>query len=193
MSTQKNQIVDLLEYAKKLKSKDNQKNFISLPDYEEIAKDFLLATNHMIDPEFATMYAFCIKTDFNLSDLIQEEHFTIASGYEVVVLAKSKDIYEMIASKGARRAARYFPYVAFSTYGWSAAIDSDTDIEDEILPPSQRPDRRRVKMVIFSSSFQQQLTAISFRDENDEYILDDYIFDSTGTGSLADAVRELYT
>ena len=192
MSTQKNQIVDLLEYAKKLKSKDNQKNFISLPDYEEIVKDFLLATSHMTDSIFCTMFAFCVKTDFNLSDLIQEEHFTIASGYEVVVLAKSKDIYEMIASKGARRAARYFPYVAFLTYGWSAAIDPDTDIEDEILPPSQRPDRRRVRMVIFSSSFQQQFTAISFRNENDEYILDDYIFDSTGTGSLADAVRELY-
>lgn len=195
MSTQKNQIVDLLEYAKKFKSKDNQKNFISLTDYQEIAKDFLLAISHMTDPESTTMYAFCIKTDFNPSDLIQlihEEHFTTASGYEVVVLEKSKDIYEMIASKSARRAARYFPYVAFLTYGWSAAIDPDIDIEDEILPPSQRPNRRRVKMVIFSSSFQQQLAAISFINENDEYILDDYIFDFNIQGNLADAITELY-
>jgi len=178
MSEQKNNIVNLLDYAEKVKNKKQNKNPVSSSDYEKIAKQFLLAIHEMTDPEFATMYAFHVGPDLRV-DFIA--HVTT-----------SKDIYQMILTQDAQDAALNFDYIALLTYGWSAPIRVEADIEDEILPPSEHPERRRVKMVIFSDKFGQQMSAISFRSEDDEYVLEDYLFDDSGTGSLSNAIKALY-
>lgn len=65
------------------------------------------------------------------------------------VIAEESDIYDMLADvhNVARLFEAGFKSFAVSTCGWAAPIKDDEDDEDMDTPPSQHPERVRVRLV----------------------------------------------
>ena len=95
-----------------------------------------------------------------------------------------KDIYEIIYSDIARHMASKGEYIAIVTHGWASPI-SDGDEYSEV-PPSQHPQRRRVSICAVASRDASVHSAMRMAGE------DDFIFDNSGRGALADALYDLF-
>lgn len=94
------------------------------------------------------------------------------------------DVYELLASPKARSVAKDSEFVAILTCGWASPVTQDGDDE---VPPSQHPERRRVRLFIVASR-RGVASVLRFRDDPTNPITDD----GQARGSLADAVQQLF-
>jgi hypothetical protein len=103
--------------------------------------------------------------------------------YEAEEITTHGDIYEMLDSDDIDllvEASKY-DYLTVGTCGWAAPIDNNND-EDNDLPPSQHPAKRRVKLLCTSNTNQIGNT-ISFQDQKEH--LNPVVDLGNAKGSLA--------
>ena len=98
-------------------------------------------------------------------------------------LAEHGDVYELLEARGSA-IARMFDAAAVLTCGWAAPVD---DADDDDLPPSVHPRRRRVRLVVVVSDAGVG-SVLRFADTPDEIVTDP----GNAKGSLADAVERLW-
>ena len=122
--------------------------------------------------------AFGITLDKDLSVKITP----IASDGDVYVLLEEND--DLIAS------VNTFDAITIATCGWAAPIKDENgdDYEDQDLPPSQHPNRRRVRLFITGNKNKQVGSSITFKDSNEDPVYDF----GKARGSLADALGNLF-
>lgn len=101
---------------------------------------------------------------------------------EVTVISTHRDIYDLLDNPVNLNKANDGKYdlIAVLTAGWAAPTDSHTH-----LPPSEHPERRRVKMTMVGNTTSQYGSLLSF--DND----DDVMYDNmNASGALAEAFQE---
>jgi regulator of RNase E activity RraB len=115
----------------------------------------------------------------------------------ITFLAEHGDVYELIDAPTSA-IVRMFDAAVVLTCGWAAPIDrSDKndhhddgdhdDVDDKKLPPSQHPQRRRVRLVVVVGD-QGVGSVLRFADTPKEIVTDA----GSARGSLADAVNNLW-
>jgi regulator of RNase E activity RraB len=117
----------------------------------------------------------------------------------ITFLAEHGDVYELIDAPTSA-IVRMFDAAVVLTCGWAAPIDrknesesddSDDDVDDEDanekVPPSQHPQRRRVRLVVVVGD-QGVGSVLRFADTPKEIVTDA----GSARGSLADAVTNLW-
>ena len=107
----------------------------------------------------------------------------------ITFLAEHGDVYELIDAPTSA-IVRMFDAAVVLTCGWAAPIDrSDKNDHDdhENLPPSQHPQRRRVRLVVVVGD-QGVGSVLRFADTPKEIVTDA----GSARGSLADAVNNLW-
>jgi hypothetical protein len=73
------------------------------------------------------------------------------------------------------------------TYGWAAPITEDDDYKaDDALPPSQHPDKKRVRVLVTACDHGKFLTFLRFESDPDTVETQ-----GGGEGSMADAIQQL--
>lgn len=98
------------------------------------------------------------------------------------------DIYDLLADDYTLSIAKNSEYIAVLTCGWASPITPDqNENDDDIVAPSQHPQRRRVRLVVLASR-KGVASILRFSDNPDEVVTDD----GNARGSLADAVHELF-
>ena len=129
-----------------------------------------------IDYEFDSKYAkiFGVMLNDNL-DIQFEPIKTGADVYDLI-----NDSPELFA------AVNEYDLITIATCGWAAPISNDND-EGNDLPPSQHPEKRRVRLLTTANSNSQFGSSISFKDNPNEPVFD-Y---GNAKGALADAIMEL--
>ena len=102
-------------------------------------------------------------------------------------LAAHGDVYELLEARGSA-IARMFDAAAVLTCGWAAPVGDDNgDGNDDDLPPSVHPRRRRVRLLVVVSDAGVG-SVLRFADTPDEVVTDP----GNAKGSLADAVEQLW-
>ena len=104
-------------------------------------------------------------------------------------LAEHGDVYELLDAPSSA-IARMFDAAVVLTCGWAAPIDRDESPADEDsseVPPSQHPQRRRVRLVV-SVCDNGVASVLRFADTPDDIVTDA----GSARGSLADAVNNLW-
>ena len=109
----------------------------------------------------------------------------------ITFLAEHGDVYELIDAPTSA-IVRMFDAAVVLTCGWAAPIDrsrdnDEHDKDDENLPPSQHPQRRRVRLVVVVGD-QGVGSVLRFADTPKEIVTDA----GSARGSLADAVTNLW-
>ena len=118
----------------------------------------------------------------------------------ITFLAEHGDVYELIDAPTSA-IARMFDAAVVLTCGWAEPIDrsgdsgdkeendeeDDEDDDDKNLPPSQHPQRRRVRLVVVVGD-QDVGSVLRFADTPKEIVTDA----GSARGSLADAVTNLW-
>ena len=107
----------------------------------------------------------------------------------ITFLAEHGDVYELIDAPTSA-IVRMFDAAVVLTCGWAAPIDRKSesdDSDDENLPPSQHPQRRRVRLVVVVGD-QGVGSVLRFADTPKEIVTDA----GSARGSLADAVTNLW-
>ena len=102
---------------------------------------------------------------------------------DMVCRANAADIYDMLEDKSTIEIAKNSTNFAVVTTGWAAQAE---DIDDN-TPPSQAPNRKRVRLVVQVSKA-GVVSILRFQDRPNEIVTDE----GTATGSLADAVNQLW-
>ena len=77
-------------------------------------------------------------------------------------------------------------YVALVTCGWASPI-AQGESDDEQVAPSQHPERRRVRLMVFAGK-DGWASVMRFSDTPDETITDD----GNARGALAEAIMDLF-
>ena len=107
---------------------------------------------------------------------------------EIVQRHDNGDVYDLLSDEYTLSVAKNSEYIAVLTCGWASPIDHDQDNDDdEVLPPSRHPQRRRVRLVVLASR-KGVASVLRFSDTPDETVTDN----GNAKGSLADAVRNLF-
>ncbi len=104
-------------------------------------------------------------------------------------LAEHGDVYELLDAPSSA-IARMFDAAVVLTCGWAAPISRDESPENQDLsevPPSQHPQRRRVRLVV-SVCDNGVASVLRFADTPDDIVTDA----GSARGSLADAVNNLW-
>lgn len=104
-------------------------------------------------------------------------------------LAEHGDVYELLDAPSSA-IARMFDAAVVLTCGWAAPIDRDESPEHEEsseVPPSQHPQRRRVRLVV-SVCDTGVASVLRFADTPNDIVTDA----GSARGSLADAVNSLW-
>lgn len=96
------------------------------------------------------------------------------------------DIYDLLDSDDSRAVARVSDYIAVITSGWAAPLPTSNSDDAEVAP-SQHPERRRVRLMVFASK-DGCASVMRFSDTPDETITDD----GKAQGALADAIMNLF-
>ena len=94
------------------------------------------------------------------------------------------DVYDLLDSAETTEVAKVADCIAVLTCGWASPISND---EDTQLPPSQHPERRRVRLVVVANP-NGVASVLRFQDDPENPITDD----GNATGSLNDAVRSVF-
>lgn len=105
---------------------------------------------------------------------------------EIINRAISNDIYHLLESSTTLEIAQASENIAVLTCGWAAPVVRDEPTDENEVAPSQHPDRRRVRLVVFANH-NGVASVLRFSDSADEVVLDD----GSARGSLADAVKNL--
>lgn len=103
---------------------------------------------------------------------------------KLTLISKHADVYELL-ERASRKVAKSYDFTAVVTTGWAAPLPKDFDAEIGLdTPPSQHPEKRRVRLVIVASPV-DVVSVLRFADEPDDIVTDE----GGATGSLNDAVR----
>jgi hypothetical protein len=123
-------------------------------------------------------------------DLKQAMFFSINEtddGRVALVLAgEHGDVYDLLNSDDSRAVAKVSDYIAVLTCGWASPITESDDPENGVAP-SQHPQRRRVRLMVFAGK-DGWASVMRFSDTPDETITDD----GNARGALADAIMGLF-
>ena len=109
-------------------------------------------------------------------------------------LAEHGDVYELLEAPSSA-IARMFDAAVVLTCGWAAPIsrqdhddqDAPDETTDDEVPPSQHPQRRRVRLVVVVCD-DGVASVLRFADTPDDIVTDA----GSARGSLADAVNNLW-
>jgi hypothetical protein len=129
-----------------------------------------------------------ISTDFSMGKAIA---YGVMVNNDLTVqteqIASDGDIYDMLYDNPALIAqVKNYDFITIATTGWAAPIKEEND-ENSDLPPSEHPDRRRVRLLVSANSHLQFANCISFSDD-----LENPVYDyGDARGQLAEAVKEL--
>jgi hypothetical protein len=143
---------------------------------EDVLKILSEYIHNAIDPDFnmgqAIAYGILVNNDLT----VQTEQ-----------IASNNDIYDMINDNPALVSqVKNYDFITFATCGWAAPINHDND-EDNDLPPSQHPAKRRVRLLVSANSHLQFASSISFSDD-----LENPVYDyGDARGALAEAIEDL--
>ena len=97
------------------------------------------------------------------------------------------DVYDLINDSPELSAAvNEYDLITIATCGWAAPINNDND-EGNDLPPSQHPEKRRVRLLTTANTNSQFGSSISFKDNPNEPV---FVY-GNAKGALADAIMEL--
>ena len=157
-------------------------------------------TQHCISP---VILATCVEDSLHLSldgfDLSRARLYGISivdeqavarnenGALRITFLAEHGDVYELLEAQTSA-IVRMFDAAVVLTCGWAAPIRNDEEDEDELAtPPSQHPERRRVRLVVVVCD-DGVASVLRFADTPDDVITDA----GAARGSLADAVTHLW-
>lgn len=115
--------------------------------------------------------------------------WVMTANKKMVCCRTGKDIYYLL-DEVSNRLSLIKGYESFSvlTSGWAAPIDDDYDLDEpnEIIPPSEHPKRRRVRLVVTADDA-GVASVLRFSDNPEEIVVDSGL----AKGSLADAIDNL--
>jgi hypothetical protein len=126
-----------------------------------------------------------LEGDFSLKRALFFAINETDEGVAMVLAGENGDVYDLIDNDDSRAVARVSDYIAVVTCGWASPIAQDDD--DEQVAPSQHPERRRVRLMVFAGKG-GWASVMRFSDTPDETITDD----GTARGALADAIMDLF-
>ena len=126
-----------------------------------------------------------IQGDFSLKRALFFAVNETDEGVALVLASEHGDIYELIDNDDSRAVAKVSDYIAVLTCGWASPTARGDD--DEQVPPSQHPERRRVRLMVFANK-DGFASVMRFSDTPDETITDD----GQARGALADAIMGLF-
>lgn len=107
-------------------------------------------------------------------------------GYTLTLASEHSDVYDLLENTDSKDIARVSDFIVVVTCGWASPIVGDAD-DDEQLPPSQHPERRRVRLVV-TASRDGMASVLRFQDTPDDVITDE----GEARGTLAEAVQMLF-
>jgi hypothetical protein len=107
-------------------------------------------------------------------------------GVAMVLAGEHGDIYDLLDSDDSRAVAKVSDYIAVITCGWASPIVEGQSDDDQVAP-SQHPERRRVRLMVFAGK-DGWASVMRFSDTPDETITDD----GNARGALADAIMGLF-
>ena len=128
-----------------------------------------------------------IQGDFSLKRALFFAVNETDEGVALVLASEHGDIYELIDNDDSRAVARVSDYIAVLTCGWASPIARGESDDDEHIAPSQHPERRRVRLMVFANN-DGFASVMRFSDTPDETITDD----GQARGALADAIMSLF-
>lgn len=157
-------------------------------------------TQHSISP---VTLATCVEDSLHLSldgfDLSRARLYGISivdeqavarnenGALRITFLAEHGDVYELLEAQTSA-IVRMFDAAVVLTCGWAAPIrDDEADSEDSATPPSQHPERRRVRLVVVVSDAGVG-SVLRFADAPNDVVTDA----GAARGSLADAVTNMW-
>jgi hypothetical protein len=109
--------------------------------------------------------------------------FAVEVGGTVRTIGTCGDVYELLEEMETKELLATDVAVGVETTGWASPLAKGED-EDEQVPPSQHPERRRVRLVTMVTRKFEVASAMGFADTPDEVITDA----GTARGALADAL-----
>ena len=113
------------------------------------------------------------------------EMFALSADGFIRSLGKYGDVYEGLDIIGEQHTlTSEETAVVCQTCGWASPIEGEPTEDD--VPPSQHPQKRRVRLTVLATRSNQMVSSIVFADTPDESIYD---FGSA-RGSLADALKD---
>ena len=107
--------------------------------------------------------------------------FAVEVGGTVRIIGTCGDVYQLLEETETKKLLATDVAVGVETCGWASPTTSD---EANEVPPSQHPDRRRVRLVTMVTRKFEVASAMGFADTPDEVITDS----GTARGALADAL-----
>lgn len=136
-----------------------------------INEETALKVYHLIHPgETKQAHAFGLNIDDNENIINHLEIF------------KGNDIYQVLEKLSNDASGLIWDYIAVTTQGWAAPLGND---ENDDTRPSEHPERTRVFLVSIVNSSREIISILKLEDQEPEV-------DSTGTGDLANALRNVY-
>lgn len=131
------------------------------------------------------------KEIYNLADEMRSDKKTQLVGVKLIEqnvvcekITEYSDIYEMLGASG-HHSEKFDGYdlIAVLTAGWAAPNNND---EHQNTPPSEHPERRRVKLAMVGYTAEQTSSVLSF-DDTQELIYSC----GQGQGALQDAFEQM--
>ena len=107
-------------------------------------------------------------------------------GVAMVLAGEHGDVYDLLESDDSRAVAKVSDYIALVTCGWASPI-TDSDDPEHGVAPSQHPQRRRLRLMLFAGK-DGWASVMRFADTPDETITDD----GNARGALAEAIMGLF-
>jgi len=95
---------------------------------------------------------------------------------------ENNDVYDMLDDFDTLESIKDCASFTILTAGWAAPINET----DENTPPSQHPEKRRVRLIVHATEF-GVASVMRFKDNANEIVTDD----GNARGSLAEAVMDL--
>jgi hypothetical protein len=137
-----------------------------------INEETALKVYHLIHPgETKDAHAFGLNIDENENII---NHLEISKG---------RDIYQVLEKLSDDASGLIWDYIAVTTQGWAAPFNDKKQSDN--IRPSEHPERTRVFLVSIVNSSREIISILHLEDQEPEV-------DSTGTGDLADALRNVY-
>lgn len=105
---------------------------------------------------------------------------------QIEQIGSNGDIYDMLNDNPSLAAeVKNYDFITIETCGWAAPINNDND-EDNDVPPSQHPQKRRVRLLVSANSSLQFGSSITFNDD-----LENPVYDyGDARGALAEAIED---
>lgn len=128
-----------------------------------------------------------LEGDFDLKTALFFAINETDEGVAMVLAGEHGDVYDLLDSDDSRAVAKVSDYIALVTCGWASPITADSDDDDEQVAPSQHPQRRRVRLMVFAGK-DGWASVMRFSDTPDETITDD----GNARGALAEAIMGLF-